>query len=210
MPKTSCRAKNREGKPCQAAAGGGGLCHLHANPDFAKTLGRQGGRKNRHFTGVDVEVPPNMNASDLNALGSRTIGLVLSGALQAREAGAVAQLINAQARIIPLLDFEKRIADLERQAARVLERQQAEPQQAESQQSREVPIDHDGKDERSSEIAIEPFTQTEVQANGDNSKAIAPGVVPDTANEHGTERDTDQVTPSEAQSDADADSSEEN
>jgi hypothetical protein len=135
MPKISCRARDKKGEPCRAAAGAGGLCYFHANPDLTKTLGRQGGRKNRHFAGIDVEVPPNMNAGDLNALGSRTIGLVLSGQLQAREAGAIAQLINAQARIIPHVEYETRMSNLEQQLAQVLRRHQAASPQGREEQS---------------------------------------------------------------------------
>lgn len=44
-----CKGKNKQGKPCQAAATAGGLCFFHANPNKASELGRMGGRKNRHF-----------------------------------------------------------------------------------------------------------------------------------------------------------------
>ena len=119
MAKIPCNAKTSAGKPCRAAAGSGGLCFLHANPARAKQLGQLGGRKNRHFSGVDVEIPVHMSVSDLDELTARTIGLVLRGQLQAREAQAVACLINVQKGIIPLVEFEKRIADLERRAGQV-------------------------------------------------------------------------------------------
>lgn len=142
MAKESCKAKNVKGEPCGAAAGPSGLCHLHANPERAKQLGQLGGRKNRHFTGVDIEVPSNMNANDLCELASRTIGLVLQGELQAREAGAVADLINAQSRLIPLIAWEKRLASLERQAAHVLER----PEPISQRQGGEVSAKQDAEE----------------------------------------------------------------
>jgi len=40
--KNSCRAKTKNGKPCQAAATEGGLCFFHANPKKASELGQIG------------------------------------------------------------------------------------------------------------------------------------------------------------------------
>jgi hypothetical protein len=48
MAKT-CKAKTTKGTPCRAAAGEGGLCFLHANPENAKTLGRRGVQNNRRI-----------------------------------------------------------------------------------------------------------------------------------------------------------------
>ena len=186
MSRTSCRAMNKRGEPCRAAAGAGGLCHLHANPDFARKLGQQGGRKNRHFTGVDVDVPPNMTAGDLNVVGSRAISLVLSGQLQAREALAIAQLINSQARVIPLLSFENRFADLQHEMARILERL------AEPQQGREVPIQPLGENESGREIATEPMAQAELEANRGYSNEAEPAAA--TESEHELGPDTDHST----------------
>jgi len=162
MSKTNCRAKNKRGEPCRAAAGAGGLCHLHANPDLASTLGRQGGRRNGRFSGVPIEVPANMTASDLNALGSRTISLVLSGDLKAREAGAVAQLINVQARIIPLVDFERRFADLQRQVMGVLAQDDAK-----AAQCRELPTSHEATEHDAEQATASP---TECNGDVDSSK----------------------------------------
>jgi hypothetical protein len=202
MPTISCRAKNKKGEPCRAAAGAGGLCHLHANPDFARTLGQQGGRKNRRFNGVDVDVPENMNASDLVALTSRTIGLVLHGELQAREAGAVAQLINVQARIIPLLEHETRIGNLERQLADVLRQPQAIPQP-----DSEVPIDADRENETTGQMpgSVE---EEELESNNCNSEASESQEMATGRDEYHDGEHSEQVAPSEAQSNG-ANSSEE-
>jgi hypothetical protein len=48
--KNSCRAKTKNGEPCQAAATEGGLCFFHSNPKKASELGQIGGRKNRRHT----------------------------------------------------------------------------------------------------------------------------------------------------------------
>ena len=82
----TCKSKTRKGTACRAPAGSGGLCFFHANPDSAKALGQIGGRKNRRSGVVDLQVPDNMNASDLRNLTTQAIRLLLAGELQAREA----------------------------------------------------------------------------------------------------------------------------
>jgi hypothetical protein len=141
-----------------------------------------------------------MNASDLNALGSRTIGLVLSGELQAREAGAIAQLINAQVRIIPLVELEKRIANLERQTARVLQQQQAI-----SQQGREASVEGEREHEHTVGVPSEPVTEVEAQAKDDPNSSQTMEVC-DAVEEHerSVGMDTEQVNASEAQTQGDS------
>jgi hypothetical protein len=200
MPKITCRAKNKKGEPCRPAAGAGGLCHLHANPDFARTLGQQGGRKNRRFNGVDVDVPENMNASDLVALTSRTIGLVLHGELQAREAGAVAQLINVQSRMIPLLEHETRIGNLERQLVDVLRQSQAMPQ------PNDVLIERENETTGHMPESIE---QEELESNNCNSEASESQEMATARDEYHDGEHSEQDAASEAQSNGGAHSSEE-
>jgi hypothetical protein len=193
MPKISCRGKTAKGEACRAAAGASGLCFLHGNPARAKELGQIGGRKNRHFTGVDLEVSPDMSANGLSDLAAQTIGLVLRGELRAREATAVAHLLNVQTRIIPLLEFEKRIAALEQRGLQF--------QEATSEQGRDATFEA----ERVVSVATKPLTeQAEVQVQG-KSKLSGPREVVD-AVEKEDERDsgmnTEQVTTPEAQAEA--------
>lgn len=127
MAKIMCTAKTKQGDPCRAAAGPNGLCHLHAHPERAKTLGKAGGLSNRRFGGVDVQVPDNMTAGDLRALEVKAVRLLLSGEMQAREVGALVQLCNSLRQMIPTADFENRVATLERDVARLSNK--SEPQQ---------------------------------------------------------------------------------
>ena len=161
MPKVSCRGKTAKGEACRAAAGASGLCFLHGNPARAKELGQIGGRKNRHLIGVDFEVRPQMSASDLRDVAAQTIGLVLRGELKAREATAVAHLLNVQTRIIPLVEFEKRIATLEQRGLQV--------QEATSEQGREASFEAEGQDAPVVSVATEPLTEDAVQIR-DGSK----------------------------------------
>ena len=41
----TCKGKTKTGAACRAAAGSGGLCFFHANPDSVRTLGQLGGGK---------------------------------------------------------------------------------------------------------------------------------------------------------------------
>jgi hypothetical protein len=113
----TCQGKTKTGAACRAAAGPGGLCFFHANPDSARALGQIGGRKNRRSAGVDLQVPDNMTAVDLRNVTVQAIRLLLSGELQAREASALAQLCNSLYRVIQTADLETRVATLEEQVA---------------------------------------------------------------------------------------------
>lgn len=115
----SCSGKTKAGKPCGAAAGPGGLCYFHSNPETAKRLGQIGGLKNRKFTGFDMQVPDDVTGADLCRLELQVVRGLLSGDIPAREATALAQIFNLLHRHLPTADLEKRIAFLEEAAGRV-------------------------------------------------------------------------------------------
>jgi len=109
----TCSGKTKAGKSCRAAAGPGGLCFFHANPDRAKSLGKLGGLKNKKFTGVNLEVPDSLTAADLCRLEVQVVKGLLSGEIPAREATAVGQMFNLLHRHLPTAELEKRVALLE-------------------------------------------------------------------------------------------------
>jgi hypothetical protein len=111
-----CGAKTKTGKPCRAAAGSGGLCFFHANPDRVKSLGQIGGLKNRKFTGVDLQVPDDMTAADLRRLEVQVLKCLLAGEIQAREVSALAQMFQLVYRHQQVIDVEQRLAALEEAA----------------------------------------------------------------------------------------------
>jgi hypothetical protein len=158
MSKIPCKGKNAKGEACGAAAGPGGLCYFHANPDLAKELGRLGGQKNGHSTGTDIEVPAKMTLDDLNEITSKAIRAVFHGEIKVGQAEAVAKLIVVQRQNLTSVDFEKRIAELERQAATVLPR--PEPV---SQQGREVSAEG-SRDGGAVAVSTGPVTGAEAQA----------------------------------------------
>jgi hypothetical protein len=111
----TCAGKTKAGAGCGAAAGPGGLCFFHANPDSAKTLGQIGGRRNRRTTVVDLQIPGTMTAADVRSVIAQAIRLLLAGELKARDASALAQLCNSLNRAIPVADLEGRLQALEDQ-----------------------------------------------------------------------------------------------
>ncbi len=113
-----CSGKTKAGKPCRAAAGPGGLCYFHANPETAKRLGQIGGMKNRKFTGFDMQVPDDITATDLCKLELQVVRGLLSGDIPAREATAIGQIFSLLHRHLPTAELEKRIALLEEASGR--------------------------------------------------------------------------------------------
>jgi len=108
-----CSGNTKAGKPCRAAAGVGGLCFFHKNPDRVKSLGQIGGLKNKKFTGVSLDVPDSITATDLCRLEVQVVKGLLSGEIPAREASALAQMFTLLHRHLPTADFDRRIAHLE-------------------------------------------------------------------------------------------------
>jgi hypothetical protein len=114
MAKIPCKGKTTAGAACRAPAGLGGLCFFHENPEKARTLGQIGGRKNRS----QLPEPPaagSLSAADLRDILVETMRDVRSKKITPRTAGAIAQLSHALHRVLPVADFEDRLARLEQQ-----------------------------------------------------------------------------------------------
>lgn len=108
-----CNGKTKDGSACRAAAGPSGFCFFHANPGRAKSLGKIGGLKNKRFTGVNLEVPENITASDLCRLEVQVLRGVLSGEIPERIATAAGKMFHLLLRHLPIAELERRIAVLE-------------------------------------------------------------------------------------------------
>lgn len=118
-----CKAQTKAGKPCRAAATGGGLCFFHANPNKAAELGRIGGLKNRH-TAQNLEPLPTLDtAAALRDTVNRLISDVYSGTVDPKIASGLAPLLTLQLRAIGTADLERRVGDLEKQLTEVVSRQ---------------------------------------------------------------------------------------
>lgn len=113
-----CKTRTKAGKPCRAAATGGGLCFFHANPKKAAELGRIGGRGNRHHHAENCDPLPKVDtAIAVRDTAARLIADVYSGKLLPRVAASLAPLLNLQLRAIEISDHEQRLAKLEKPAA---------------------------------------------------------------------------------------------
>ena len=115
---SQCIGKTKAGKPCGAAASVDGLCYFHAHPEAAKRLGQMGGMKNKKFTGIDIQVPDNISATDLCKLEVQVLRGLMSGDIEAREATAMGQIFSLLHRHLPTAELEKRVAILEEAAGR--------------------------------------------------------------------------------------------
>ncbi len=112
-----CKGRTKAGKPCAAAATGGGLCFFHANPNKASELGRIGGRSNRHAAAGGGDPLPTLdNAVALRDTAARLIADVIAGKVHPRVAAGLAPLMNLQLHAIKTADLEQRLAKLEQQS----------------------------------------------------------------------------------------------
>jgi hypothetical protein len=113
--KNHCKARNKAGKPCRAAATAGGLCFFHANPNKASELGRVGGRRKGHAIAESADPLTRLDtALAVRDTVDRLIADVYSGKVHPRMAAGLAPLLNLQLRAIWTSDLEQRVAKLEK------------------------------------------------------------------------------------------------
>ena len=110
-----CRAKTKDGKPCQALASATGLCSLHAKPGRAAELGRKGGRARRPLVPEEPSkpVPPPETAQDIRIMLAQVISDLRVGRLDPKIASTMAYVANVQLRAIEVADLEQRVKILE-------------------------------------------------------------------------------------------------
>src|SRR5690348_17685470 len=115
---TSCGAKNMQGDPCRAPATESGFCYVHSKPGRAAEIGREGGRRNRHF--VDPTQPPLPDLSTTAGL-CDAMALIIKraydGELSARRMAPLVPLFGMLERLQPAIRVEERLKDLENRLA---------------------------------------------------------------------------------------------
>ena len=90
-----CKALNKKGQPCRAAATESGFCYLHTDPKLAAKLGRVGGRGNRHIVeGTLNPLPPLNNVAGVLDATAQMIAAVYARTLHPRIAAGAAPLLN--------------------------------------------------------------------------------------------------------------------
>jgi hypothetical protein len=110
----NCKARTTAGAPCQAPAVEEGLCFSHAHPEKLAELGRQGGRKNRHWKSNEDELPdrPLKTIEEVGGLLEETLNRVRRGPFDLRAANSIGYLAGI---LLKALDqrLEERVAHLE-------------------------------------------------------------------------------------------------
>jgi hypothetical protein len=109
-----CKATTKAGRPCQAPAVERGLCFCHAHPEKLAELGRQGGRRNRRWTGNEGDFHDRQLKSigDVSELLEETINRVRQGPFDLRAANSIGFLAGT---LLKAFDqrLEERVAHLE-------------------------------------------------------------------------------------------------
>jgi hypothetical protein len=110
----TCKAANKQGLPCRAAAGESDYCYFHANPGVAAQVGHMGGRQNRHVVEGNATPLPALNsiASVQGAL-AQTIADVHARRLQPKTAAGLATLFSVLLRTFGPDHLEERLKKLE-------------------------------------------------------------------------------------------------
>ena len=119
-----CRAKTKAGRQCGAPAiKGGQLCSLHADPDRAGQLGRQGGRRNRRVYQTDEkEVATPRSASDVKEMLAEVMAEIRAGKMDPKLGTTLGYLGTSLLKAFETSDFEQRLERLKN----ALERQSSD------------------------------------------------------------------------------------
>jgi hypothetical protein len=114
----TCRAINKKGAPCRAAATETGFCFVHSQPGRAAEMGRRGGLGNRHF--VPSALPP-LPALDTSEGVRKAIELFIAEAYAGNENAkrmlAFAPMLGTLGKMIKIADVEERLKKVEAMVA---------------------------------------------------------------------------------------------
>ena len=110
-----CKAQTKAGGVCQAPAVERGLCFFHANPEKPAELGRQGGKRNRHWKTEDGDLPqiPLKSIGDVSGLLEETINRVRQGPFDLRAANVIGFLAGILLKALDSGRVEERLDHLE-------------------------------------------------------------------------------------------------
>ena len=113
-----CKGTNKRGNPCKAAATSSGYCYLHSDPSRAAQLGREGGRRNRHFIEDTARPLPALDSiTNIRNAVSSIIEDIYTGRVHPRKAAAMAPLLGVLLRASTGAELEQRIQRLEGRVA---------------------------------------------------------------------------------------------
>lgn len=115
-PNRRCQARTKTGKKCNAPAVEGGLCFFHAHPEKLSELGREGGRKNRHWTkhgDPDFGKKTLRSTGDVVSLLEETINRVRQGPFDLRAANTIGFLAGTLLKALDEWRIERHLVNLE-------------------------------------------------------------------------------------------------
>lgn len=110
-----CKSRTKAGGSCQAPAVERGLCFFHAHPEKLAELGRQGGKRNRHWQPADRDLSQISLKSigDVSGLLEETINRVRQGPFDLRAANGIGFLSSILLKALESERIEDRLAHLE-------------------------------------------------------------------------------------------------
>ncbi len=114
-----CRALTNKGKPCRAAATGGGLCFFHANPNKAVELRPDWREEEWPYSGRLGSAAQPGQRNGYPRLRRPTDLRVYAGRLHPRITAGLAPLMRLQLRVHEKTELEKRLARVEGLPARL-------------------------------------------------------------------------------------------
>ena len=117
-----CKGTTKRGAPCKAAATPSGFCYLHSDPNRAAQLGREGGRRNRHFIEDSARPLPALDSvTNIRIAVGSILEDIYTGRVHPRKAAAMAPLLGVLLRATSGVELEQRIQKLEGRLASMCE-----------------------------------------------------------------------------------------
>jgi hypothetical protein len=91
------------------------LCFCHAHPERLAELGRQGGRKNRHWPSIDQDLPTKAlrSTADVASLLEETINRIRQGPFDLRAANTIGFLAGTLLKALEDCKIEEQLSSLE-------------------------------------------------------------------------------------------------
>ena len=115
-PNRRCQARAKTGKKCNAPSVERGLCFFHAHPEKLAELGREGGRKNRHWRSDDQDFAMKTlrSTGDVVSLLEETINRVRQGPFDLRAANTIGFLAGTLLKAREEWRIERHLLNLEK------------------------------------------------------------------------------------------------
>jgi len=113
-----CKAVKKNGEPCKAPATKTGFCYIHSNPANAASIGREGGRRNRHLADEILDPLPAIDTlQGVQQCIHQLVRDMYANKLHPKKAAAIATLLNTMIRTYGWSEIEKKMEELAEEVA---------------------------------------------------------------------------------------------